>query len=59
MTSPEGSRPSIPSVNEITAGIPAFWAARAMPIASSVFVILSADTRSASVRANDAICSAW
>ena len=55
---PDGSRPSVSSVNEITTGMPAFWAARVMPIASSTLVIVSAETRSASVSRNDAICSA-
>jgi hypothetical protein len=33
--SPEGSRPSVSVVNEIATGIPAAFAARTIPIASS------------------------
>jgi hypothetical protein len=40
-------------------GTPAFAAARTIPIASPVFVIVMAVTRSAAVEANVSICGAW
>jgi hypothetical protein len=49
--SPEGSRPSVSVVNEITTGRPAVRAARLTPMASSVYVMVTAVTMSASVSA--------
>ena len=46
-------------MNEIAAGNPAFPAARAMPIASSGYVIVIAVTMSAAVSANVWICVEW
>ena len=57
--SPDGSRPSVSTVNEITTGMPAARAARATPMASPVWVMVMAVTRSASVAAKVPICSAW
>ena len=54
-----GSEPSVSTVNEMTLGMPRSWAARAMPIASAVFVSVRAVTRSAPAPASAAICSEW
>ena len=56
---PLGSRPSVSTVNEITAGNPAAPAARTMPRASSAYVMVMAVTRSAPASANVRICAPW
>jgi hypothetical protein len=44
-------------VKEITTGIPAARAARVTPIASGIFVIVRALTKSASAALNEATCT--
>ncbi len=57
--SPDGSRPSVSTVKEMTLGSPWAAAARARPIASPVWVMVMAVTRSAAVSLNVATCSLW
>src|SRR5262245_45317860 len=56
---PSGSRPSVSTVNERTAGMPSAAAARDTPSASLASVIVSTTTSSAPAAANDAICPEW
>jgi len=57
--SPDGRLPSVSTVNEITTGIPCSAAARVTPIASALWVMVTAVTRSASVREKVPIWVAW
>ena len=56
---PVESLPSVSVVNEITTGIPCFYAAKAAPILSSTYVIVLTVTKSAFVLAMIAICREW
>ena len=56
---PLGSRPSVSTVKEITAGRPASCAARTTPTASLAYVRVIAETRSAPASANVLICAPW
>jgi hypothetical protein len=56
---PLGSRPSVSTVNDNTTGTPVAAAARAIPTASSVYVIVIALTRSAPLAANVPTWREW
>ena len=56
---PLGSRPSISTVNDTAMGRPTRSAAPTIPMASSTYVIVSADARSAPPAASASSCGVW
>ena len=56
---PDGSRPSVSVVNEMTTGSPSAVAASAIPIASSAYVMVTAVIICAPAAAKARACSEW